>query len=260
MPQLRKILVLLILGTLFAWVPSGSRAQGTDPVLVFAAASLADVMEDVGDAYRVETGSRIVFSFAGSMTLARQIEASSGADVFISADSETMDYLEVRNLIETTSRIDLLANELVLISPADAETSLSILPGFDLHGELGDGRLAVANTLAVPAGRYARAALENLGVWEGVASALAEAEDVRAALALVARGEAPLGIVYATDAMIEPRVRIVATFPENSHPPIRYPAALTRDARSGAAEFLAYLKGDAAAGIFEAAGFRVVSP
>lgn len=260
MSQLRKILCCLVFGAVLSAGPFSSHAQGAGPVLVLAAASLANVMEEVGDSYEAQTGSRVVFSFAGSMTLARQIEASSGADIFISADSETMDYLQERNLISDATREDLLANTLVLVAPADASQALTVEPGFDLLGALDGGRLAVANTDTVPAGRYARAALENLAVWNSVAGSLAEGEDVRAALSFVARGEAPLGIVYATDAAVEPRVRIVGRFPESSHPPIRYPAALTREARPEAAAFLAFLREGTARHIFENAGFGVVAP
>jgi len=170
-----------------------------------------------------------------------------------------MDYLEQRKLIATGTRQNLLANRLVLIAPANSRATLNIMPGFNLLGSLNGGRLAVANTAAVPAGRYARAALVKLGVWDSVKARLAEGEDVRAALAYVARGEAPFGIVYATDARIEPRVRIIAVFPDESHPPILYSAALTADAAPGAAGFLTFLKGKEARAKFEAAGFAVLA-
>jgi molybdate transport system substrate-binding protein len=189
------------------------------------------------------------------MTLARQIEASSGADVFISADLESMDYLESRGLILSSKRKNLLQNELVLVAPADSPLQLTLTPGFALAEALGGGRLATANIVSVPAGRYARSALDALGAWESVSNALAEGEDVRTALALVARAEAPLGIVYATDALVERRVRIVDRFPSSSHPPILYPAALTAEARPGAGAFLDYLGGSEAQSLFESAGF-----
>jgi len=248
-----KIFCVVLFGVAFAQAPAC--AQGESPLLVFAAASLSDVMEEIGDIYESQTGNEVVFSFAGSMTLARQIEASSGVDVFISADLESMDYLESRGLMASSTRKNLLRNELVLVAPADSAVRAAIVPGFDLGGLLGTGRLAVANTVSVPAGRYAQAALVSLGVWDGVSNALAESEDVRAALALVARAEAPLGIVYATDAMAESRVRIVARFPASSHPPILYPAALTAEARPGAGTFLDFLGGGEARALLESAGF-----
>lgn len=249
----QNMIGVFLFGVAFAQAPA--YAQGESRLLVFAAASLSNVMEEIGDVYESQTGNEIVFSFAGSMTLARQIEASSGVDVFVSADLESMDYLESRGLIIASTRRNLLQNELVLIAPADSHLQATIVPGFDLAGLLGTGRLAVANTASVPAGRYARAALDSLGVWDSVSNALAEAEDVRAALALVARAEAPLGIVYATDAGVESRVRIVAHFPVNSHPPILYPAALTAEALPGAGAFLDFLGGNEARMLFESAGF-----
>lgn len=238
-------------------VPARAQAQ---PTLVFAAASLTNVLQDVGMRYETETGKKLRLSFAGSMALAKQIEASAGADVFISADSESMDYLDTRGLIAKASRRNLLGNSLVLIAPADSRVALKIAPGFGLADALGTGRLAVANTETVPAGHYAKAALIALGVWNGVSGRLAEGEDVRATLAFVARGEAPLGIVYATDALAEPRVKIVGTFPAGAHPPIVYPAALTKEARAGTAAFLDYLSSPAARAAFAKAGFTVLLP
>lgn len=238
-----------------ASITGSVRAQEDSALLVFAAASLSNVLEEIGERYESDSGNKVVFSFAGSMTLARQIEASSGVDVFISADVDTMDYLDQRGLIQSQTRDDLLQNELVLVAPLDSETQLTIAPGFALADALGGGRLAVANPISVPAGRYAHTALAHFGVWESVASALAEGEDVRAALAMVARGEAPLGIVYATDAMAESRVRIVGRFPQSSHPPVLYPAALTAEAAPGAENFLDYLRGERAQALFESAGF-----
>ncbi len=204
---------------------------------MLAAASLSGVLPEIGKNYEAATHQAVQFSFAASMTLARQIEASSGADIFISADQQSMDYLQTRGLIDPRSRRDLLANSLVLIAPSDSKTALTIRPGFALATALRGGRLAIGEPASVPAGRYAQAALMRLGVWDSVKDRLAPGEDVRATLAYVARGEAPLGIVYGTDARLEPRVRVVAAFPPASHPPITYPAALTRDAKSGAAAF-----------------------
>ena len=251
----RNILGAISVSAALALLGAPAHAREKSAILVFAAASLSNVLEEIGDLYESQTGNDVVFSFAGSMTLARQIEASSGVDIFVSADLESMDYLDERGLILSQTREDLLQNELVLIAPADSPLQLTIAPGFALAEALGGGRLALANTVSVPAGRYARTALDTLGAWESVSNALAEGEDVRTALALVARAEAPLGIVYATDAMVERRVRIVARFPSSSHPPIHYPAALTTEARPGARAFLDYLGESEAQSFFESAGF-----
>ena len=242
---------------LLALLPFVSFAQSGRSTTVLAAASLTDVMQDLGRRYESARGKKVVFSFAASMILAKQIEASAGADMFISADSESMDYLEGKNLIAKPTRTNLLANRLVLVAPASSRISLAIVPRFKLAEALHGGRLALATVDSVPAGRYGKAALIALGVWDSVKEHLAQGEDVRATLAYVARGEAPLGIVYATDARIEPRVRVVATFPETTHEPIVYPAALTKDANRDAAQFLAFLQGPEAAGIFARAGFDV---
>ena len=244
--------VLLVL------LPVSAVSQSRDSVTVLAAASLTNAMQDIGKAYEAASGRRVVFSFAGSMTLAKQIEASAGADIFISADAESMDYLDQKNLIARPTRSNLFGNSLVLIAPAESKIALSISPGFDLAGALRGGRLAVANTETVPAGRYAREALVKLGVWDRVKAQLAQGEDVRGTLAYVARGEAPLGVVYATDAKIEHRVRIVGTFPADTHAPIVYPGALTKDAKPGAEAFLAYLKGPAASAILQREGFTLL--
>ena len=254
-----RSVVAVVLAALVSLLPLSALAQGNDRIMVFAAASLTDALQEIGTAYGRERGKRVVFSFAASMTLARQIELSAGADLFIAADSESMDYLEQRNRIARPSRQDLLGNRLVLIAPANANTTLAIAPQMKLAEALRGGRLAMANVESVPAGRYGRAALMALGAWTEVADRLAQGEDVRTALAYVARGEAPLGIVYATDARVEPRVRVVGTFPENTHPPIVYPAALTPEASADAAQFLAYLRGPQAHAVFERAGFTVLA-
>jgi len=245
---------------LLALMPFASFAQSGRSVTVLAAASLTNVLQEAGKRYESASGKKVVFSFAASMILAKQIEASAGADIFISADSESMDYLDSRNLIVKATRANLLRNRLVLVAPADSKVRLSIAPRFKLAEALQGGRLALATVDSVPAGRYGKAALTALGVWDSVKDHLAQGEDVRATLAYVARGEAPLGIVYATDARIEPRVRVAATFPENTHEPILYPAALTKDANPDAARFLDYLKGPEAGRIFSGAGFDVPSP
>ncbi len=227
-------------------------------VTVFAAASLTDTLKQIGDAYRRDTGKTVVFSFAASSALARQIEASSGADVFVSADTDWMDYLDSRGLIAHASRVNLLGNRLVLIAPADSRSALVAKPHFDLAGALGEGRLALADPAGVPAGRYAKAALTALGVWDAVAGKTVPAENVRMALAYVARGEAPLGIVYATDANAESKVRVVTVFPDDAYPRIVYPAALTKEAKPEARVFLAYLSSARAKVIFNKAGFLVL--
>jgi molybdate transport system substrate-binding protein len=223
--------------------------------LVFAAASLTDVLREISQAYEKQTGKKVKLAFASSSVLARQIEAGSKADVFVSADQEWMDYLAQRKLIEVRSRRNLVGNRLVLIAPADSPLELTIAPGFRLADALGDGRLATGDPDTVPAGRYARTALTNLGVWQSVAARLVRAENVRAALTYVARGEAPLGIVYATDAQIDQKVRVVATFPDHSHAPISYPAAATASAGPDAAGFLAFLGGAGAAPVWKKYGF-----
>jgi molybdate transport system substrate-binding protein len=234
-----------------------ARAQNQGAV-VFAAASLKNALDAVNEAWRRETGKSVRISYAASSALARQIEQGAPAHIFVSADTDWMDYLDGRGLIDRATRGDLLGNRLVLISPAAAARPLEPTPGFDLAGALGDGRLAMANVDAVPAGKYGKAALEKLGVWTKVAPRVAQTENVRAALLLVSRGEAPLGIVYRTDAIVDANVRIVGTFPNDTHPPIIYPIALTSGAtHPDAAAFLAFVRSPTARAIFEAQGFLV---
>jgi molybdate transport system substrate-binding protein len=233
------------------------QAQNRD-VLVFAAASMKNALDDVNAQYQRETGKHISMSLAASSTLAKQIEAGAPADIFISADLDWMDYLAKRNLIKANTRKNLLGNELVLIAPAGA-AAVKIEPGFPLAKLLAGGKLAMADTSAVPAGKYGKAALEKLGVWSPVAGQIAQAENVRAALALVARKEAPFGIVYRTDAVAERNVKVVGVFPEDSHPPIIYPIALTvTSTNPGAAAFLSYLESPKAKPLFEKQGFVVL--
>jgi molybdate transport system substrate-binding protein len=240
--------------------PSPSAAQG-GPVVVFAAASLKNALDEIAADWTAKSGTEVKTSYAASSALAKQIEEDAPADLFISADLDWMDYIEKKNLLKAGTRGNLLGNSIVLVAAKDwTKGDVRIEPNFPLAGLLGDGRLAIANVAAAPAGKYAKAALETLGVWGSVANKLAEAETVRAALALVARGEAPLGIVYRTDAAAEPGVKILGTFPEDSHPPIVYPAALlvnSKDAR--AEEFLRYLAGVEARGAFEKNGFIVLA-
>jgi molybdate transport system substrate-binding protein len=228
----------------------------SQPILLFAAASLKDALDDIDQTWQRDTGKSVTASYAASSTLAKQIENGAPADLFISADTQWMDYLEQRKLLKPGSRSNLLGNTLVLITPAKSDVALTVAPGFPLAATLGDDRLAMADPASVPAGKYGKAALEKLGVWPSVANRIAAAENVRAALLLVARGEAPLGIVYRTDAAIEPGVRVVATFPSDSHPPIVYPIALTAASQNpNAPALLTYLHGAAARAQFQKAGF-----
>ncbi len=240
--------------------PWGTAASAQDPKLViFAAASLKDALDEVNAAYQREKGQLTATSYAASSTLAKQIEAAAPADIFISADLDWMDYLAKRNLIKPESRANLLGNRLVLIAPADSTVGLSIGPNFPLAQALGNGRLAIADPSGVPAGKYGKAALETLGVWSSVADKLAPAENVRATLLLVSRGEAPLGIVYETDAVADRGVKILGTFPENTHPPIIYPIAVVASSTNpGAPGYIAYLKSPPARPIFEKQGFTVL--
>jgi molybdate transport system substrate-binding protein len=234
-------------------------AQARD-VVVFAAASLKNALDDAGAAWERETGRKPVISYAASNVLAKQMEAGAPADLFFSADLDWMDYAASKGLIRPETRANLLGNALVLIAPKDSSLQVSLRPGLDLGSLLGQERLAMGHVEAVPAGKYGRAALESLGAWEGVKGRLAQTENVRAALVLVSRGEAPLGIVYRTDAATDPKVRIVAAFPEGSHPPIVYPVALTKDsANPDAASFLAFLKSGRARPHFEKQGFTVMN-
>jgi molybdate transport system substrate-binding protein len=230
----------------------GSRRE----LFVFAAASLTDVMQEIGAEYKKQTGQPIKFSFAASSALARQIESGGNVDVFVAADLEWMDYLQARNLINVSSRRNVVGNRLVLVAPKDNPITLEIEPNFPLLDALQGERLATGDPDTVPVGRYARSALTSLGVWNAVADRLVRADNVRSALAFIARGEVPLGIVYETDARVDARVRIVDVFPADSHPPIIYPVAVTAVAKPGAKEFVTYLFGDAAQAKFRKFGFQ----
>jgi molybdate transport system substrate-binding protein len=225
------------------------------PLIVFAAASLTNALQEVGDGFTKETSIPVRFSFAASSALARQIESGAPAEAFFSADVDWMGYLQQRNLIQIDTRHDLLGNRLVLIAPVDSLIKIQIAPHFALAAALGKQHLATGDPDSVPVGRYAREALTSLGVWDDVADRLVRADSVRSALAFVDRGEAALGIVYATDARIDKGVRVVDVFPADSHAPIIYPAALTRSAKPAAARFLAYVRGPAGDAVFKAYGF-----
>jgi molybdate transport system substrate-binding protein len=255
--RLRKLVgacLLLLACVLNAPAPAAD-AEG-QVTLVFAAASLTNVLDEIGAAYTQQTRQTVKFSYAASSALARQLEAGARADVFFSADLEWMDYVQARNLIDRTSRRNVLGNRLALVAPADSRIELKIAPGFALAAALGNGRLATGDPESVPVGKYARSALTSLGVWNDVADRLVRAENVRSALAFIARGETPLGIVYETDAKIEKRVRVVDFFPTDSHPPIVYPVAVTAQARPAARQFVDFLQGAAAQEAFKKYGFQ----
>jgi len=252
---------VLLIG--LAWaslaLPSGASAQARD-VVVFAAASLKNALDDAAAVWMRDTGKRVVVSYAASNALAKQIEAGAPADIFFSADLDWMDYAASKGLIRPESRISLLGNSLVLIASKESAMRVELKPGLDLAALLGSQRLAMGHVNAVPAGKYGKAALEHLGAWAGVKDKVAQTENVRAALLLVSRGEAPLGVVYKTDAMSDPNVTIVATFPEGSHPPIVYPVALTKDsAHPNAVALLAFLRSDKARPFFEKQGFTLLN-
>jgi molybdate transport system substrate-binding protein len=252
---------MLMAGLIFAALAlaGGASAQAKDVVL-FAAASLKNALDDAGAAWMRDTGRRVVVSYAASNALAKQIEAGAPADLFFSADLDWMDYLASKSLIRTESRIGLLGNSLVLVAPKGSTIQVVLEPGINLASILGSGRLAMGHVGAVPAGKYGKVALEHLGTWEGVEGRIAQADNVRAALLLVSRGEAPLGIVYKTDAVSDPNVTIVATFPAGSHPPIVYPVALTRDSTNpDAASFLTFLRSAHAKPLFEKQGFTFIN-
>jgi molybdate transport system substrate-binding protein len=227
-----------------------------DNLTVFAAASLKNAIDDIGGKWKESSGNAIVASYASSSTLAKQIEQGAPADVFISADQQWMDYVDKRSLVEKPH--DLLGNRLVLVAGKDSKATLEIEPGAKLSEALGDGKLAVGDPSHVPAGIYAKEALTNLKLWDSVEAKLAPAADVRAALTLVSRGEAPLGIVYETDAKVDANVRIVSVFPEDSHKPIIYPVAVVKTSKNpNAAKFVSYLSSPVAKEIFVKYGFSV---
>ena len=247
---------LLLLASVALPARQPALAQGGG-LVVFAAASLKNALDDIGADFAKQTGKpppRI--SYAGTPALARQIEQGAPADVFISADADWMTYLEGKQLVRSESRVDLLGNSIVVVAPASADIDLPVISAHSLTRALGGGRLALADVNSVPAGRYAKAALEKLGAWDALKGRLAQSENVRAALVFVARGEAPLGIVYRTDAAAEPRVKIIAALPQDTHPPIIYPAAVTSASKHpDATAFLAWLRGPQARAIFESHGF-----
>jgi molybdate transport system substrate-binding protein len=245
-----SLVVILSLG--------GASAALAANVTVFAAASLREALDQQAKEFTASTGNKVIVSYGASNALARQIESAAPADVFISADVDWMEYVAKRNLLAADTRVDLLRNTLVLIAPARSTTNVRIGHGFGLARALGKEKLAMANPDSVPAGKYGKAALETLGVWDSVANQVARADNVRAALALVSRGEAPFGIVYATDAQADKGVRIVDAFRSDSCPPIVYPAAVLASSKSAAARpFLAYLRSAPAKPTWERYGFAL---
>jgi molybdate transport system substrate-binding protein len=253
---MKKILLNLIAASALTLGVLTQPVAAQETLTVFAAASLKNALDDVNAAFTKANNVKVTSSYAASSALAKQLEAGAPADVFISADLKWMDYVQGKNVIKTDTRFNLLGNKLVLIAGKDSKLSnVQIGQGFDIAKLAGDGRIAVADTKAVPAGLYAKAALEKLGAWQAAEPKLAQAENVRATLAFVARGETPIGIVYETDAKVEPNVKIAGTFPDGSYPPVTYPAAATTHAKADTAKYLQFLHGAEAKAIFEKYGF-----
>jgi molybdate transport system substrate-binding protein len=255
---------LFAIFALFAALAAAPRpAVAQETLTIFAAASLRNALDDVDAIFAKATGVKITASYAASSALAKQIAQGAPADVYVSANIRWMGFLEKKKLIAPGTRINLLGNRLVLIAPKDSKLDqVKIEKGFDIANLAGKGRIAVANTKAVPAGLYAKAALTSLGAWQEAEPKLAQAENVRATLAYVARGETPLGIVYATDARIEPKVKIIGAFPAGSHPAITYPVAgLAASKNPHVTDYLSFLQTPAAKAIFEKYGFSsLVAP
>jgi molybdate transport system substrate-binding protein len=253
MPRLAGLFFSLVIlcGSIY------SPAQAEDKTLVvFAAASMKNALDDIDTAFTAKTGVKVSASYAASSTLAKQIEQGAPADIFVSADTDWMDYAISKKNINEATRVNLLGNSIVLIAPKDSKIDdVTIGPGFDLAKLAGDGKIATGDVKAVPVGKYAKAALEKLGAWQAAEPKFAMAESVRAALTLVARGEAVLGIVYSTDAKVEPGVKIVGTFPADSHPPIIYPVAATATAKPEANDYISFLRSQAAKTVLEKYGF-----
>jgi molybdate transport system substrate-binding protein len=254
--MIKRFLLLCAVCAMPAVVWAAPACAQPGSITIFAAASLKNAIDDINATFTKATGSRTVASYAASSALMKQIEQGAPADLFVSADLDWMDYGTHRKLIQNTTRVNLLGNRLVLIAPKDSGiNNVSLGPGLDLSALAGRRRIVVGDIRSVPAGKYAKEALEKLGLWSSVEKKLAMTENVRAALTLVARGEAPLGIVYETDAKVEPNVKVIGVFPPDSHAPIIYPAALIANAKPEAAQYLAFLRSAAARVIFESYGF-----
>ena len=251
---------LMCLGLAAALALASASAATAEPVKVFAAASLKNALDAVGAAWSANDKSKsIAATYAASPALAKQIEAGAPADIFISADLDWMDYLAKKKLLKDGTQRSILGNTLVLVAPAGSNVKLELKPGADIAGALGGGKIAVCDVKAVPAGKYAKASFEKLGLWAAVEPNVAQSENVRAALAFVARGEAKLGVVYATDAKAEPKVEVVAIFPDDSHAPIVYPdAQIAASTNADAKAFLDFLSSDEAKAIFAKQGFRIL--
>ncbi len=253
---MHRLATLFVAFALCGWLNSPAAAEDKT-LTVFAAASMKNALDDIDAAFTAKTGVKDSASYAASSTLAKQIEQGAPADIFISADTDWMDYSVGKKDIDVKTRVDLLGNSIVLIAPKDSKIdNVAIGPGFDLAKLAGDGRIATGDVKSVPVGKYAKAALEKLGAWQAAEPKFAMAESVRAALTLVARSEAVLGIVYSTDAKVEPGVKIVGTFPADTHPPIIYPVAATATAKPEAKEYLDYLHSSAAKAVLEKYGFN----
>lgn len=248
----------LLITTTLASLLFASSAKAAD-VNVFAAASMKNAIDEIGAAWKVKSGHAITATYAASSALAKQIEAAAPADVFISADEAWMDELASKNLIKADSRIDIVGNTLVIVAAKDSKLVIDLGTKPNLVETLGKEKLAMADVKAVPAGKYGKAALESLKLWDAVSAQVAQQENVRAALALVALGEAKLGIVYGSDAVVEPKVEVAATFPDTSHAPILYPAAVVAATTNADAQgFVDFLKGDEAKAIFKKDGFKIL--
>ena len=248
------VTALVLFGTIV--VSSAARA---DDVLVFAAASLKNALDDAIADFAKSGGAKVNASYAASSALAKQIDSGAPADIFISADPDWMNDVQKNDNIQPATRANMLGNLLVMVEPVDSTAKVEIGPNFPLAKMLGDNHLAMADPDSVPAGKYGKAAMQKLGVWDSVESKVARAEDVRAALAFVSRKEAPFGIVYQTDAAADKGVKIAGFFPADSYPPIIYPIALTANSKNpDAAKFLAYLRSDAAKPFFEKQGFSIL--
>ncbi len=253
--------VLFFATLFFAFQAASTFAADHRALTVFAAASLKGPLDDVARAFEIKTGEKVSISYAGSAALARQIEAGAPADIYLSADLKWMDYLVEKKAIDPAEIVRLLGNQLVLVTSASSNVNLKTGPGFDIAGALGEGGfLAMGDPKSVPAGTYAKQALENLGVWADVEKRITSSDNVRVALSLVSRGETPLGIVYQSDSVLDKSVRIVDTFPPNSHEPIIYPAAMVGlSPHDSARQFMAFLQDNTALAIFRAAGFSTLS-
>jgi molybdate transport system substrate-binding protein len=255
----RSFLLASAVAAALAFAAPAAPAFAGDTI-VFAASSLQNALDDAIKTYTAATGKTVTVNYGGSSALAKQIEQGAPADIFFSADLDWMKDLHDKNLTVAATEKPILGNQIVLVAPKDASTSATIAPGFDLAGLLAGGKLAMANIDSVPAGKYGKASLVKLGVWDSVSANVVQSDNVRAALAFVAKGEAPLGIVYQTDANAEPGVKVIATFPADSHPPIVYPVALlSASTNPDAKAFVDWLESDAAKPAFTAQGFTFVN-